>query len=846
MNQIGRYIALVLISTTACVCPAQNIAEVAGTVEDQSGAVIPSSKVTLTSRMTQRSLHTLTDEEGRFLFRNVEAGPYSIKATGEGLQSPDLAVIVRNTSVELKITARITTGEQITVSSSAIDRVSPEGNASAVTVNDNFLRALPTDSQNLLPLLNNFIVPAATATAGPSIVVDGLEADQLDDVPAYAIKRMIIDRNPYSAEYRRPGTARVEITTKTGSQKLFHGNLALFGRNSIFDSRNALARIKPDLNRRLWEASFSGPFAVRHSSFFVSGQHFGDQETAVVNARTLAGPIVANVPTSQKWTTLLGRVDFYSNPGRTLSFLYGFNDKHEMNHGIGGLSLPSQGIATRLRSNRIQATYQQALSPNFLNTVRFMARKEMDQSGSPPDAAKIVVNGAFIGGSAQTATLAHENILQVEDVAAYSHGRHTFRFGATDWTRMVHGSDWSNFGGTFQFADLNHFAQGLPYVFIINQGEPQLSFRVQIVSGFLQDEIKLRPNLNVALGLRYDWQSNLDRRSEFAPRISVAYAPGDQKTVFRAGAGIFYEYLPQIAVWRTALFEGLRQSQLVIPNPSFHGLPVSGTAPPSIFRLAPDLTAPYVLQSSLGIERQLGKQMVLTVEGHFLRGVHLFRTLDINAPLPQTGVRPMANFLNLDQIESTAMMRSAGLSVSFRGRVGRRAYLMAQYNLSHTTNDTSGIFSLPANNYDLRAERGRADFDRRHRFSLTGVVNLPGSTRVGTVLALSSGAPFDITTGFDTNGDTVANDRPWGITRNQGQGTGTVQLDLRFTKLFRVPRALSREGHADNCELNADFFNAINHANFSNFIGVQSSPFFGLPSTALPGRTVQLSVRYRF
>lgn len=172
--------------------------------------------------------------------------------------------------------------------------------------------------------------------------------------------------------------------------------------------------------------------------------------------------------------------------------------------------------------------------------------------------------------------------------------------------------------------------------------------------------------------------------------------------------------------------------------------------------------------------------------------------------------------------------------------------IVAQYNLTRTINDTGGIFSLPANNYDLRAERGRAEFDRRHRFTLVGMVNLPGSMRVGTLLALSTGAPFDITTGFDENHDTVANDRPSGVTRNQGQGTGSVQLDLRFSKLFRVPRLFNREEPANNSEISVDAFNAINHTNFTNFVGVRSSPLFGRPNLALPARTVQLSFTYRF
>jgi hypothetical protein len=350
------------------------------------------------------------------------------------------------------------------------------------------------------------------------------------------------------------------------------------------------------------------------------------------------------------------------------------------------------------------------------------------------------------------------------------------------------------------------------------------------------------------LGLRYDWQSNLDRQTNLAPRIALAYAPGDQKTVFRAGAGMFYEYLPVPALWRNSLFDAARQEELVITNPNFPNpfAPRIKGLPPSIFRLDPNLKAPYLIESSVGIERQLWRNAQIALEAYVIRGVHQFRTLDVNAPSPQTGMRPISSLLNIYQLGSGALMQGKGLNLSFRGGIGKRAYFVAQYTLSRTINDADSIFSLPASNYDLPAERGRAVFDRRHRFSLTGMINLPGSMRIGTLLALATGAPFDITTGFDGNHDTMANDRLLGGTRNQGQGTGIVQMDIRFTKLFKVPRVLNREGSAKNFEINVDVFNALNHPNFTNFIGVRNSALFGNPSVALPGRTIQFSLRYRF
>src|SRR2546428_6059072 len=110
-------------------------------------------------------------------------------------------------------------------------------------------------------------------------------------------------------------------------------------------------------------------------------------------------------------------------------------------------------------------------------------------------------------------------------------------------------------------------------------------------------------------------------------------------------------------------------------------------------------------------------------------------------------------------------MLTTTLKTSPHPRLG----LIAQYTYSHTIDDTSfaifslpvgnlrGLFALPADNYDLRGERGRADFDRRHRLNFMATYRMPLGFRFGTVVVLNSGKPFNITTGFDNNRDTVAN-----------------------------------------------------------------------------------------
>jgi len=351
------------------------------------------------------------------------------------------------------------------------------------------------------------------------------------------------------------------------------------------------------------------------------------------------------------------------------------------------------------------------------------------------------------------------------------------------------------------------------------------------------------------LGLRYEGQSNGNRFDNMAPRLAIAYAPGSARTVIRAGFGIFYDRQPEVMEHQALLYNGIQIRQIVITNPSFpNPFPPGTTAtsvPSSLVRISPDITFPYLLQGNLAVERRLGKgENYFSVDLTTVRGVHLYRRRNINAPLPGTTVRPDPSILNLDQFESAGLSRSNSVTFALRLHPRKNFSLYSQYILSRAMDDTSGVFSLPANNYDLRPEWGRSDYDRRNQFNLVGMYDLPWGFRVGTVARVASGIPFNITTGLDNNGDTVFNDRPPGVTRNTGHGPGYANVDLRFGKTFRLK---GRDHNPKQFELAADAFNVLNHVNYKNFVGIITSPFFGLPNnSADPARRLQLSLRFVF
>src|SRR6185295_7618660 len=158
--------------------------------------------------------------------------------------------------------------------------------------------------------------------------------------------------------------------TRNGSRSHFDGSLAYYGQNAIFDARNPFAATKPDASRQLFESSLSGPMPFKRTRFFFSGSRLIDNESAVVNALTLAGPLVANVPRSLYATNLLGRIDVRDDGPTAVNLIYAFYDQPERNYGVGGLRLAEQGVSRDRRSHKLQLSHTTLLSDRLLNVAR--------------------------------------------------------------------------------------------------------------------------------------------------------------------------------------------------------------------------------------------------------------------------------------------------------------------------------------------------------------------------------------------------------------------------------------------------------------------------------------------
>ncbi|MCZ2073796.1 MAG: TonB-dependent receptor [Bryobacterales bacterium] len=820
---------------------------VSGAVTDSTGLPVPDVKITLyMSGETSGTRRTETNVEGRFSFESVPAGEARLVARApdfsDSQQEIEITRDISNLQIRLELAAR---SEEVTVTAERDEpELSPAGNADALEFDSEMLYGLPVLDQDILAAAGEFVDDSAMGSEGVSLVVDGMETDQLGVSPS-AIAEVRINRNRYSAEFSRPGRGRIEVITKQGSNQ-FHGSFMAGLRDARMNARNAFSPSRPPQQRRFFEGHLTGPLAGSgNTTFLLSVERQTDEIQQPVFARTPSGLFQQSLVQPERETGIYGRVNRYVGERHVLSWRYGY-DREWQKRGIGGFNLPESAYVNRDRDHVAGFGYRWFPSATFFSDLEIRYRNSHETNRSEtPDAARIVVNDAFTGGGAQQDQAQDRNRLSLNWTFSNTRGRHSLRWGITtptlEWQRLV---ERNNFGGTYQFASLEDYVAGRPLSYTVRVGEPDMDFFYWQGSAFFQDDVKLSSRLTLGLGLRYDAQGHLGDYNNIAPRLSIAWGLNESgNTVIRAGGGMFYDRLGIRTVSDLLQLNGLRLRDLQILAPAYPVLDTGSTAalPPNIVELSRRAKLPYSFDFSGGIEHRFTRDFRLGASYSVTRGTNLWRTIDANAPLPPDFERPMHSYGFIREIQSSGTMKSQGLHISANGRILRFFRGQLRYRLGSSHNDTGG---LPPDSLDMRGQWARAGWDRRHRFRAAGLVDLPKSFGLGIIYSASSGRPYEWTTGLDLNRDGLALERPSGVGRNALQMPGESRLDLRLSRAFRLSGGTSER--SPGVVVSLDGFNVLNRVNYTRLVGNQSSPFFGKPVAASAARRLQASVRFTF
>lgn len=849
---------LVLFAVLCVSLWAQQTGIIQGVVTDETGAVIPGASITITGP-AEFSRTVTTDETGNYSIPGVPPGSYTLSVASTGFAPFRQTVDVAGAkTVTLDAALSVTLEKQeINVAGDTQNQVTtdPTSNAGAIVLRNEDLDALSDDPDELAEDLQALAGPAAGPNGG-EIFVDGFSGARLP--PKASIREVRINQNPFSAEYDRLGFGRIEILTKPGSDKLRGQGFFNFSDESL-NSRNPFATNRPPFQLRMYGFNVGGPLTKR-SSWFIDVDRRDIDDNEVVNATILNpdfsfGTFQQAILAPHRRTTVNPRVDYQLSTNHTLVLRYGYEWITQENAGIGSFTLPERGFRRQESEHTVQLTETAVLGATAINETRLQFEREDSERLGDNSIPAINVLQSFSAGGPQVGNAGNlETSWELHNTTSIVKNTHTIRFGGRVRTWNVTDVSPANFGGTWTFAgglapaldgDLNPVAgdplritsleryrrtllfQQRGYTpeqiralgggatqFTIAGGNPLADVRQTDVGLFVQDDWRLRPNVTVSLGLRYEAQTNIENTIGLAPRIGVAWAPGGGqgqpgKTVVRGGFGIFYDRVNRSLTLDTIRFNGLLQEQYTVSNPDF--FPVIPTLeelgdaalPQTIQRFSPDLRAPYIMQGAIGVERQLPGNTTAAVTFTNSRGLHQLRSRAIGFASP--GSEDI-----IYQYESSGRLNQQQLMFNVNSRFSRRVTLFSFYVLNRARSDTDGPGTFAADPWNYAPEYGRASNDARNFFMIGGALTAPWGLRMSPFVVGRTGGPFNITTGTDLNGDTVFVDRPsfattgeegarvtpWGIfdptpepgdtiiPRNWGQAPNTFTVNLRVSKTF--------------------------------------------------------------
>jgi hypothetical protein len=940
-------------------------------VTDQTGAVVPGAQVSVANAATGAAREGVSGSDGTLTIPALAInGAYTVNVMKQGFtaeQVHDVSLRAGETAtVHVKLVASGGQSEVTVYGTTEGVRNDPElgtrldtqqiGETPLLGRKISYLPLLsaafrPAKGTGDLFMNSIYVVAGAGGRREADYIVDGATGDEpwgrqtmFSTIPVGAVQEMNIMSRAFSAEFGWTASAGVNIVTKSGTN-VPHGEALFLGRpggaqaktfSSALQCPDSIAScvaptsggaavniVPPDIPDSLSQGSFAfgGPIVKDKTQYFVAADGTWQDRTAAVTS-----PLVPSGTTylgHYRQGLLDARVDHAINANNALMArvnLDRFSDTNPQD-AVGGNVLPAAGRQFSRHAYTAQVNETAVISSSMLNEARFEFQNADPVTAFDPltPSTQFARAGSqpFTSGESRFAHV-YSRIGQFSDTLSWTKGRHYLRIGGSA-AKNTSGGDGTEFGSAFvlgQFtvnatstkpidqlalADIQRYQQSF------NLGAGTYALSQWIYDAFAQDSYRVRTDLTLDLGLRYDRQTFSQGTKNVAPRVGFGWNPlGDPKTSVRGGYGLYYTMLrantdanftlggPQgvFSYTATAGQTGFPTCLTCTPV-SFNQNAAAATLPARNITIEPGMASfysqffnvaalpgygaatfvnPKSQVGSIGIERELAHRLFVSADYVKQHWTGLDETVDLNAPslfvrtapgqvrsaaaadLTRPIVPVNGGYRQINVVENLGVADYDGVQTMVRWR-DDRTFLSVSYTLSKATNTTEPNGNgAGANDFNQlgEQERGPSLLDQRHRAVIFASHRFPFDVTAGIVTSLASAKPFNGTTGVDNNGDGSNNDRPVinGSVASRYAFRGTPIYD---TDLFAEYRLKIQDSQAITFRVEA--FNVFNHANIlarNGTFGDTGTPpaTFGQATPGLssidPGRMVQFQVRFNF
>jgi hypothetical protein len=888
-------------------------APLTGTVVDATGAIIPGATVSL-----ETGTAVTSGSDGHFRFPCVADGSHHLQFAATSFANQTMIVqvplhkalnaVLQPEAVETTVNVTEETAE-----------VSPTAAGPTQTISGKQLQSLADDPDELLQQLQQMAAASGGDPSNTTISVDGFQ-DSAHLPPKDSIAYIKVNPDLYSAEYQEPpfDGGRVEVYTKPGA-KAYHG--ALFGTDSSswMNAQDPFSTSKGSIGRERFGFELTGPITHQHSNFTLNLEHRSIDNVGVVNATTLdnsGNPVntVQTVATPQRRWIGLARMDWQLGPKNTFITSYTADVNHLQNVGVGGTSLEETGYDSQQNDQILRFTDVTMVSPKTMHEAR-VSLHWADETDVPNSTTpQVSVAGAFTGGGA---TIGPQRIryfaVEYDDDAIINTKNHLLKFGTQLFIRHENAALTTNFNGTYTFGggiapvlDGNNqpipgetttitgleqyrrallgLSGGTPTQYSNVAGTPLIVYTQLSDALFFQDDWKVRSNVHLALGMRYALQNNPTVLNGATPRFGVSWTPDKKATWNLHGhVGMFTGQYGTKTENELRRMDGVNRITSSVYNP-IYGDPFSGnpTVIESIRTTNPHLANISFVIENIGFTKALPGGWNLSADAYDARIWNYSRSPNINSPFngSPTGPRPGAPNLNIYQLNNSGQ---GGGNVEFMGleqhKLKNLQLFVGAVRVEVFDDTNNDPFFAPQSSSSDAGEFSRRAGNPLWNVFGNATAKLPAKLEWSFNMRSRGDAAYNVTTGFDNNGDGDFNDRPqyapagtplcsanpnaspcsyttpWGqlvasggqgvFPRNKGNMPWQVYLDTNLQRTFKLTRNDKAE-HPQTLTANIRSSNVLNHLNVTSVGGVLGSPTFGIPYAADNGRRVEFGLRYAF